>query len=191
MTDEDEFGETMKLVERAIFTFLEDGWMPGKIYRYLADDHRRLDALLERAMSDPENVDAAAYAQFRSGLLKHIGMEEKVLLPAAQKFRGGEPLPVAPRVRLDHGALVSLLVPSPTVPVVAAIRAILKVHNPIEEDRGGMYDQCEELAGAEVDQILRRLRDYPEVKVLPHVDSAFVMEATRRALARAGYDLEV
>ena len=50
--------------------------MLGKIYRYLADDHRRLDALLERAMSDPENIDAAAYAQFRSGLLKHIGVEE-------------------------------------------------------------------------------------------------------------------
>jgi hypothetical protein len=52
--------------------------MLGKIYRYFADDHRRLDALLERAMSDPENIDAAAYAQFRSGLLKHIGVEEKV-----------------------------------------------------------------------------------------------------------------
>jgi len=41
--------------------------MLGKIYRYLADDHRRLDALLERAMSDPENIDAAAYAQFSLG----------------------------------------------------------------------------------------------------------------------------
>ena len=48
--------------------------MSGKIYRYLADDHRRLDVLLERAMSDPANIDAAAYAQFRAGLLKHIGM---------------------------------------------------------------------------------------------------------------------
>lgn len=28
--------------------------MPGKIYRYLADDHERLDALLERAISDPD-----------------------------------------------------------------------------------------------------------------------------------------
>src|SRR5262245_30922604 len=74
----------------------------------------RLDALLERAMSDPENIDDSAYAQFRAGLLKHIGMEEKVLLPAAQKLRGGEPLPVAPRLRLDHGALAALLVPSPT-----------------------------------------------------------------------------
>jgi hypothetical protein len=165
--------------------------MPGKIYRYLADDHRRLDALLGRAMSDPENIDAVAYAQFRSGLLKHIGMEEKVLLPAAQKLRGGEPLPVAPRLRLDHGALAALLVPSPTAPVVAAIRAILKVHNPIEEDLGGMYDQCEELAEAEADQILRQLQNFSEVRVLPHVDNPFVMDATRRALARAGYDLEV
>lgn len=165
--------------------------MSGKIHRYLAGDHERLDALLERAMSDPENIDAAAYAQFRSGLLKHIGMEEKVLLPAAQKLRRGEALPVAPKLRLDHGALVALLVPSPTAPIVAAIRAILNAHNPIEEDPGGVYDQCEELAGAEADQILRQLQNFSEVKVLPHVDNPFVMDATRRALARAGYDLEV
>ncbi|MGZ8465762.1 MAG: hemerythrin domain-containing protein [Candidatus Binatia bacterium] len=165
--------------------------MPGKIYRYLADDHRRLDALLEGAMSDPENIDASAYAQFRAGLLKHIGMEEKVLLPAAQRLRGGEPLPVAAKLRLDHGALAALLVPTPAAPLVAAIRAILKAHNPIEEDPGGIYDQCEELAGAEADQILRQLQNYSDVKVVPHVDSPFVMEATRRALARAGYNLEL
>jgi len=165
--------------------------MSGKIHRYLAGDHERLDGLLERAMSDPENIDAEAYAQFRSGLLKHIGMEEKVLLPAAQKLRGGEALPVAPKLRLDHGALAALLVPSPTAPVVAAIRAIFSAHNPIEEDPGGVYDQCEELAGVEADQILRQLQNFSEVKVLPHVDNPFVMDATRRALARAGYDLEV
>ena len=164
--------------------------MPGKIYRYLADDHERLDALLERAMFDPENIDMSAYAQFRSGLLKHIGMEEKILLPAARRIRGGEPLPVAAKLRLDHGALTALLVPSPTATIVAAIRAILKAHNPIEENPGGIYDLCEELAGAEADQILRQLQEAPEVKVLPHVDTPFVMEATRRALARAGYDLE-
>jgi hypothetical protein len=67
----------------------------------------------------------------------------------------------------------------------------LKIHNPIEEDPGGVYDECEKLAGAEADQILRQLQNHPEVKVLPHVDNAFVMEATRRAVARAGYNLEV
>lgn len=59
--------------------------MPGKIHCYLAADHDRLDALLERAISDPTNIDAAAYAQFRAGLLKHIAMEEKVLLPRGAK----------------------------------------------------------------------------------------------------------
>jgi hypothetical protein len=165
--------------------------MTRKIYRYLADDHRRLNALLDRAAGDPENIDASAYARFRAGLLKHIGMEEKVLLPAARRQRGGEPLPVALRLRLDHGALTALLVPSPTAKVVVAIRAVLEAHNPIEEDPGGVYDQCEELAGAEADQILYQLRNYAEVKVLPHVDNALVMEAARRALTRAGYDIEL
>ena len=71
--------------------------------------------------------------------------------------------------------------------MIAALRAILAVHNPIEEDRGGMYDQCEQAVGSEVDQVLRRLQDYPDVKILPHVDSPFVIDAARRTLARAGY----
>jgi hypothetical protein len=165
--------------------------MAGKIHNYLSDDHRRLDALLERAVFDTEKIDMSAYAQFRAGLLKHIAMEEKVLLPEAQKARGGEPLPVASRLRLDHGALTSLLVPSPTASIVAAIRAILEAHNPIEEDPGGMYDQCEELAGSQSDEILSRLENYREVKVLPHVDTPFVIEAARRAVARGGYELRI
>jgi hypothetical protein len=58
--------------------------------------------------------------------------------------------------------LTALLVPSPTAAVVAAIRAILKAHNPVEEDPGGIYDQCEELAGAEADSILQQLQAAPE-----------------------------
>jgi hypothetical protein len=164
--------------------------MPGKIYRYMADDHERLDNLLDRAASG-EIIDAAAYHHFRIGLLKHIGMEEKILLPAARRLRGGDPLPMAAKLRLDHGALVALLVPSPTPRVIAAVRAILKLHNPVEENPGGIYQQCEELAAAEADEILRQLQEAPDVKVLPHVDNDFVMEAARRALARAGYDFEI
>jgi hypothetical protein len=35
-------------------------------------------------------IDAAAYAEFRTGLLNHIGMEEKILLPAAPQARGAQ-----------------------------------------------------------------------------------------------------
>jgi hypothetical protein len=165
--------------------------MPGKIRLYLANDHVRLDALLRRAAARPDEIDASAYAEFRGGLLKHIAMEEKILLPAAQKARGGKPLTIAAKLRLDHGALAALLVPRPTPSIVAAIRAILKAHNPIEEGSGGLYEQCEELAGAGAEQILTRLRDAPDVRVAPIVDDPKVIEATRRALAKAGYDLEV
>jgi hypothetical protein len=157
----------------------------------LADDHRRLDALLQRAGASPQTIDGTAYAEFRAGLLKHIGMEEKILLPAAQRARGGEALPAAAKLRLDHGALAALLVPSPTPSIIAALRTILVAHNAQEEGSGGVYETCEQLAEAEADELLARLRSAPDVRVSPHVDGPKIMEAARRALARAGLDLEL
>lgn len=165
--------------------------MHKPLYGFLAGDHARLDALLRRAADDPVRIDAVAYAAFRAGLLKHIGMEEKILLPAAQHARGGEPLPIAATLRLDHGALAALLVPTPTRAIVAALRAILAAHNPIEDAPGGLYDTCEELAGAERDALLARLRAAPEVPVARHVDSPHVLASARRALERAGYQFDL
>jgi len=163
--------------------------MPGPLFRFLADDHRRLDTLLQRALARPGEIDRTAYAEFRAGLLKHISMEEKILLPTAQRLRGGEPLPMASKLRLDHGAIAALLVPTPTPMLIAALRAILAAHNVIEEGAGGLYESCEQLAGVEVEALLTRLRAAPEVPVAPHADGPEVMKATRRALARAGYAL--
>ena len=163
----------------------------GKIYRYLADDHARLDDALRRATSHPDTIEHGAYAEFRAGLLRHIGIEEKILLPAARAARGGEPLPIASKLRLDHGVLTALLVPTPTPTIISAIRAILDGHNALEEGPGGVYEQCEQLVAAEADQVLKQLKSAPAVKVLPHVDNPFVMEAARRALQRAGYDLSL
>jgi hypothetical protein len=160
------------------------------IYRFLAEDHARLDLLLQRAFADPNQIDLHAYSEFRSGLLKHIAMEEKVLLPAAQQAQAGEPLPVAAKLRIQHGALAALLVPSPTCAIGAALRAILRDHNPLEEGSGGVYEVCERLAGSEAGTMLARLQSYAEIKLAPHNDGPLVMESTRRALARAGYNLE-
>ena len=164
--------------------------MSGPISRLLADDHLRLDALLTRSTSRPGEIDQIAYAQFRAGLLKHIGMEEKMLLPAAQRARAGEPLPVAARLRLDHGALAALLVPTPTPVIVAALRRILSAHNAVEEGPGGVYETCEQLVGADGEALLAQLGAAPEVPVHAHVDGPRIMDAARRALARAGYTLD-
>ena len=94
--------------------------MSGALISFLAGDHIRLDGLLERAMTAGGAVDHVAYAEFRAGLLRHISLEEKLLLPAAQRWRGGAPLPIAAKLRLDHGALAALLVPTPTPAIIAA-----------------------------------------------------------------------
>jgi len=157
----------------------------GPIARYLTDDHVRLEDLFSQGATDP-----AAYAEFRRGLLRHIGMEEKVLLPAAQRARGGNALPEAARLRLDHGALVSLLVPSPTAAIRAAIAGILARHNLVEEGPDGVYAACEQLVGEEAAGLLTSLRSFPDVPVHPHADTEPVLGATIRAMARAGYAFE-
>jgi hypothetical protein len=160
------------------------------IYHYLAEDHRRLEELLRRATIMDDRIEPDAYMAFRGGLLRHIGMEEKVLLPAAQAARGGDPLPVASKLRLDHGALAALLVLTPTVAIVAAIRSILTRHNPLEEGSDGIYAQSERLEGFDSKQILARLKSYPPVAMATYVDNPTAIESARNAIKRAGHDLQ-
>jgi hypothetical protein len=165
--------------------------MSGALTSFLAGDHTRLDGLLQRAMTAGGTVDGAAYAEFRAGLLRHISLEEKILLPAAQRWQKGDPLPMAATLRLDHGALAALLVPTPTPAIIVAIRTILAAHNALEEGPGGVYERCEELAGAEADALLAQLQAAPTVPVAPYADGPQVMSVVRRALARAGYAIEL
>jgi len=163
--------------------------MAGPLYRYFIEDHRRLEALMNRAVADPEKIDEAAYAAFRRGLLRQIGMEEKILLPAAQAARGG-PLPMAAKLRLDHGALAALLVPLPSPPITAAIRAILADHDRIEESAGGLYDLCEQLMAGKMDVLMAEVRNAPDVGTIPHNNDPNVLDGVRRIMARAGYNLD-
>lgn len=163
----------------------------GSLFRFLADDHVRLAELLQRATADPAKIDYDSYAEFRAGLLKHIAWEEKILLPAARRLRGGEPLAAANRLRRDHSAIAALLVPTPTHAILRKIRAILEDHNAIEEGPEGVYEICERLAGSEADALIDEMRKLRDVKLAPHVDSEQAMDSMRRAMQRAGYDLDV
>ena len=158
------------------------------IRAFLERDHARLDQLLSRAGADPDHIDREAFAEFRRGLLKHIGMEEKILLPAVQAIRGGEPLGIAAQLRMQHGAIAALLVPSPRPVVLKALGAILAKHNALEEGARGVYAECEQIAGAGADELLRRLTAAPDVPAAAHVDSDRVEASARRALERAGFD---
>jgi hypothetical protein len=150
--------------------------MAGALHRFLSDDHTRLDELLQRALADATAIDMEAYTAFRAGLLRHIGMEEKVLMPDAKRLRGGEALPVAARLREDHAALASLLVPTPTREILALVREILEEHNDLEERVGGLYESCEALLGADVEAVRTRLVATPEVPLARHFDGPRVHE---------------
>jgi hypothetical protein len=165
--------------------------MPGLLFRYLAEDHERLDSLLQKATAKPDVIDMESYAVFRKGLLRHIAMEEKIVLPVIAHLQGSKQATLSARLRLDHGALVALLVPPPDTSIVLTIHTILQRHNALEEQEGGLYQLFEQLAGPDTERLLEQLRTAPDVRVLPHNERPGILEATRRAVERAGYEFKI
>jgi hypothetical protein len=162
--------------------------MQGPILSYLEYDHARLDHLLKRAGAIArEEVHPDEYAKFRAGLLRHIGLEERILFPAMARLGAAPALPDVQRIHLEHGAIASLLMIPPTPSVVAALRAVLHLHDRLEEKEGGIYRACEEIAGGHARDIALRLMSAPLVPVAPLNGRPEVLEMARRALARAGY----
>jgi hypothetical protein len=146
--------------------------VPGPIESYLEEDHARLDQLRR----------SGAAWEFRGGLLRHIGIEERILLPGARKRRGGEPLRLAARLREEHSALATLLVPAPSKEIDDAIDVILRPHNALEEGPGGVYAECDELLGAEAEEIAARLRATPATPQRDHQDGPLVRAQVARVL---------
>ncbi|MCO5239428.1 MAG: hemerythrin domain-containing protein [Chitinophagaceae bacterium] len=164
--------------------------MNKPLYHFFTSDHHRIEALLDKATEIPGEIQEVYYHRFRTGLLKHIKMEEKILFPAAQKANGGIPLPLAAKLRLDHGALTALMVVPPAPQVIKVLRHVLEKHDLLEEEPGGMYDVCEKLTGTETRSLLEQLEKVTEVPVHPHNRADFALEAAKRALERAGFDYD-
>jgi hypothetical protein len=143
--------------------------MHGPVTEYLALDHQRLDHLLTESTEGAGAIDVELFQLFRKGLLRHIGMEEKILFPAARRVLGA-PVPGTERLRADHSRIVALLVPTPTPQIVDELKSILVTHDAAEEGPDGVYAQCERLLSTESDAILSLLRNAPEVPVRPHFD---------------------
>jgi len=158
----------------------------GPLHRFFAADHRRLDELLRRALEGTGPVDLEPFGAFRAGILRHIGMEEKVLFVAAREARGGDPLPIAARLRVDHGAIVALLVPTPTRDLVADLLSMLGPHDRREEEPGGAYDQCDEAIGRSgAERLVEELRSFPEPPLKPYHDGPEVVAHIQENLGRA------
>ncbi|MCC7532363.1 MAG: hemerythrin domain-containing protein [Bacteroidia bacterium] len=161
--------------------------MHGVLYNYFAEDHNRIDSYFQKAIVDIQNIDMESYDKFRNGLLRHISIEEKIALPAIARLQSGKPSDDAARIRLEHGAIGALLVPLPTPVVIANIQNILEKHNELEEQRGGIYDRLEQLAGDETQELLNQIKNAPYVTPNKYNEKPEVIEAVKRAVERAGY----
>lgn len=158
---------------------------PLRVTDYLVADHRRLDELFARATAG-ERLDAAPFAAFRAGLLRHIAIEEKLLLPAARQARGGVPLERAFHLRVEHAALTSLLVPTPDLALCGQIRSVLVPHEATEEGATGVFAECEQLfSAAQSAALAGRAAAFPQVRVAPHADGPRAHRTAASALAAA------
>jgi len=164
--------------------------MNKPLYQFFTNDHRRIDVLLDKATEDPGNVQLDYYHHFHLGLLKHIKMEEKILFPAAQKANDDIPLPLAGKLRLDHGALTSLMVVPPSPDVIKVLRYVLDQHDLLEEKPGGMYEACEKLTEGETNELLQQLESIAEVPVHPYNTAGYALDVAKRTLLRAGFDFD-
>ncbi len=164
--------------------------MNKPLYDFFTNDHRRIEILLDNATENTDSVNMEYYHQFRTGLLKHIKMEEKILFPAAQKANNNTPLPLAAKLRLDHGAITALMVVPPTPDVISVLRHVLEKHDLLEEEPHGMYEICEQLTADETSAILEELASVADVPVQPHNPAHYALEAAKRALLRAGFDFD-
>ena len=142
----------------------------GPIEAFMTEDHARLDRLLRKAQRADSEIDTDACDALRRDLLRHIAMEEKVLLPFARAKRSGKPLPLARALRADHGQIARLLVPTPTRPLLEALCALLGRHNALEEGPRGLYAICDALAENESSTIVARLAAQPAVPLAKHYD---------------------
>lgn len=164
--------------------------MEGPLHQFFTEDHRRIDDLLVRATKNVDHIDFDLYNQFRVALLTHIKLEEKTLFPAAQKGNGGEPIPMAKQLRLEHGALTSLMVPPPTATLIKVILRLLEIHDEVEEKQGGIYELCENLTLEYRESLLGELKAVTATPLHPLNEHPIALEAAKRAITRAGYDYD-
>ena len=164
--------------------------MERPIHQFLAQDHNRIDQLLDRTIGPSGEIDLHYYHQFRTQLLRHIKMEEKTLFPAARKAGPEVMNGLIPRYRLEHGALTALMVPPPTPSIMKVIRHVLEKHNEAEEELNGLYDVCEALAEEQTQELVGQMAITAEVPVHPPNPAPIGLESAKRALMRAGYDFD-
>lgn len=138
---------------------------------YLVFDHRRCDALFERADTCIEQRDWSMadtnFRQFQLALKQHMKMEEKILFPAFENFMSNSAAPLA-MLRREHGLIHGIvermaLALNRMDPVSYGIHAetltlLIQQHGMKEEEM--LYPLLDKILSARRDEIIQAMRQY-------------------------------
>ncbi len=154
--------------------------------RWLALDHQEIDGLLRIALADG-SFEPSSYARFRERILRHIGIEERILFPAVRERHPTRYTTQFATLRIEHAALTTLLVPTPDRALALEIESLLRRHNDAEECEDGIYDKCLAALTSEVaTRVLQASRARAPVRTSDYFDGRGTVRTAEEALAKAG-----
>jgi hypothetical protein len=152
---------------------------------WLTHDHQEIDGFLQDALAN-EGFDPVPFAKFRERLLRHIGIEERILFPAVREHISHMGKARLADLRVEHAALTTLLVPTPDRALVLEIQSLLTGHNAVEEADNGVYDECiAALADKEALRVLDAARTRKPVPTTGYFDGPGTVRTAAEALAKA------
>jgi hypothetical protein len=128
-------------------------------------------------------LESGNFEVFRAGLLTHIAIEERLLMPVlARAGRFPELLAV---LRAEHAVLAAMTVPSPRADLVFQIRRILELHDLLEEGESGLYAKCVQLAAGDAATLLEQIEGFRPAVPSPHRDGAAIERHIAKSLELA------
>ena len=160
--------------------------MTPSLLDYFGHDHQRLGMLLAAAMDSSTGYDEQAFEIFRRALVRHVAIEERVLAPALEARLGDGFAAARRKLRQDHRALVTLVIPRPCREWLEDLRELLAHHFEVEEREGGLHELAERFLTPDAPKLIAAARGLPEVELGPPCEGAEVEAALHAALERFG-----
>lgn len=157
----------------------------AELRAWLVRDHEEISALALDARA-PYGIDNEAFDRFRERLLRHIGVEDRLLFFQIERISDASLAEAISELQIDHAALMSLLVPTPDLVLAQEIAGLLERHNQLEECHGGVYDQCMALLDDETaEAILYDASERGPVPTAKYFDGPGTVRTAAAALEKA------
>jgi hypothetical protein len=158
--------------------------MPRGLTHFLERDHAALSSALRKSRAPGGGVDLRAFDGFRHQLLRHIAIEERVLMPALVAALGQPPL-FRNGLRKDHAGIAALCIPTPCLEWLQDLGELLEYHHHVEEGAGGFYDLLDAHLTDEA-TVRAAIAALPPLRLPPFESGRRVRVLLRQVLAQTG-----